>query len=372
MELYCIQAVLLSLDDPADIHRYRPRLDHLAQTEQGQQPESAGTIAGLILTLDVMPALMDAGDIPRANAGLMRMMQVYFSVARSETIDNESMKLKHLRSAVWTGTAFKDILVLSPEFTWGLFGEHGELITQAIETASQEHLATGARGLTASGSSYVENVYAAFPVFAPLALVWIELDTANTCIDMQLGMVVSSTHGPPDHHGGRSDPCRCLVQRSSNAQLATGDRSESLTLLHAGYMWPTMLHIVGRDTEAAVLLRELNMQWEKTDATVDRLAANVGENLFRKRGASGGRHVNDVSYYSIMIRMSYALCAWPEVSADDIMAAVPTPQQLLDWGDTGHRHQYVPPDLFSLAGAARLNDRSRGAGRAKSTTRALR
>ena len=139
-----------------------------------------------------MPALMDAGDIPRANAGLMRMMQVYFSVARSETIDNESMKLKHLRSAVWTGTAFKDILVLSPEFTWGLFGEHGELITQAIETASQEHLATGARGLTASGSSYVENVYAAFPVFAPLALVWIELDTANTCIDMQLGMVVSA------------------------------------------------------------------------------------------------------------------------------------------------------------------------------------
>ena len=106
-------------------------------------------------------------------------------------------------------------------------------------------------------------------------------------------------------------------------------------------MWPTMLHIVGRDTEAAVLLRELNMQWEKTDATVDRLAANVGENLFRKRGASGGRHVNDVSYYSIMIRMSYALCAWPEVSADDIMAAVPTPQQLLDWGDTGHRHQYA-------------------------------
>ena len=94
-------------------------------------------LAGLILTLDVMPALMDAGDIPRANAGLMRMMQVYFSVARSETIDNESMKLKHLRSAVWTGTAFKDILVLSPEFTWGLFGEHGELITQAIETASQ-------------------------------------------------------------------------------------------------------------------------------------------------------------------------------------------------------------------------------------------
>ena len=62
-----------------------------------------------------------------------------------------------------------------------------------FETASQEHLATGARGLTASGSSYVENVYAAFPVFAPLALVWIELDTANTCIDMQLGMVVSST-----------------------------------------------------------------------------------------------------------------------------------------------------------------------------------
>ena len=43
----------------------------------------------------------------------------------------------------------------------------------------------------------MENVYAAFPVFAPLALVWIELDTANTCIDMQLGMVVSSTHAPP-------------------------------------------------------------------------------------------------------------------------------------------------------------------------------
>ena len=221
VELYCIQAVLLSLDDPADIHRYRPRLDHLAQTEQGQQPESAGTIAGLILTLDVMPALMDAGDIPRANAGLMRMMQVYFSVARSETIDNESMKLKHLRSAVWTGTAFKDILVLSPEFTWGLFGEHGELITQAIETASQEHLATGARGLTASGSSYVENVYAAFPVFAPLALVWIELDTANTCIDMQLGMVVSSTPTSPVHHGlPRSDPRGAGVVCSAPATLS--------------------------------------------------------------------------------------------------------------------------------------------------------
>ena len=31
--------------------------------------------------------------------------------------------------------------------------------------------------------------------------------------------------------------------------------------------------------------------------------------------------------------MSYALCSWPEISPDVIMAAVPTPQQLLDWGD---------------------------------------
>ena len=74
---------------------------------------------------------------------------------------------------------------------------------------------------------------------------------------------------------------------------------------------------------------------------VDCLTTPVGRPGEGKRGASGGRHVNDVSYYSIMIRMSYALCAWPEVSADDIMAAVPTPQQLLDWGDTGHRHQYA-------------------------------
>jgi hypothetical protein len=278
VELYCVQAVLLSLDDPADIHRYRPRLDHLSQTEQGQQPESAGTIAGLILTLDVMPALMDAGDIPRANAGLMRMMQVYFSVARSENISDEAVKLKHLRSAVWTGTAFKDILVLSPEFTWGLFGEQGELITQAIETAHAE--APNTRALTASGNSYVESVYAAFPVFAPLALVWIELDTANHCIDMQLSML-----------------------RTNIANIEQ-DRSESLTLLHAGYMWPTMLHIVGRDADATQLLRELKMGWDNTDETVDRLAANVGHKVFRKRGTSNGRHVNDVSYYSMMIRVS--------------------------------------------------------------------
>jgi hypothetical protein len=280
VELYCVQAVLLSLDDPADIQRYRPRLDHLSQTEQGQQPESAGAIAGLILTLDVMPALMDAGDIPRANAGLMRMMQVYFSVARSENITDEAVKLKHLRSAVWTGTAFKDILVLSPEYTWGLFGEQGELITQAIETAHAEAPTT--RALTASGSSYTESVYAAFPVFAPLALVWVELDTANRCIDMQLAML------------------RMNIARIDN------DRSESLTLLHAGYMWPTMLHIVGRDADATQLLRELKMGWDTTDDTVDRLAANVGHKVFRKRGASNGRHVNDVSYYSVMIRVRSA------------------------------------------------------------------
>eukprot|EP01043_Picozoa_sp_COSAG02_P008836 COSAG02_NODE_290_length_25531_cov_75.132392_4_plen_837_part_00 len=280
VELYCVQAVLLSMDDPADIHRYRPRLDHLSQTEQGQQPESAGTIAGLILTLDVMPALMDAGDIPRANAGLMRMIQVYFSVARSENIDDEAVKLKHLRSAVWTGTAFKDILVLSPEFTWGLFGEQGELITQAIETAHAEAPTT--RALTASGSSYTESVYAAYPVFAPLALVWVELDTANRCIDMQLAML------------------RTNIARIDN------DRSESLTLLHAGYMWPTMLHIVGRDADATQLLRNLKMGWDTTDETVDRLAENVGHKVFRKRGASTGRHVNDVGYYSVMIRVSLA------------------------------------------------------------------
>jgi hypothetical protein len=120
-----------------------------------------------------MPALMDAGDIPRANAGLMRMMQVYFSVARSDNISDDTVKLRHLRSAVWTGTAFKDILVLSPEFTWGLFGEQGELIMQAIETAHAE--APKTRALTASGASYTESVYAAYPIFAPLALVWIEV-----------------------------------------------------------------------------------------------------------------------------------------------------------------------------------------------------
>lgn len=280
VELYCVQAVLLSMDDPADIDRYRPRLDHLSQTEQGQQPESAGTIAGLILTLDVMPALMDAGDIPRANAGLMRMMKVYFSVARSENISDEAVKLKHLRSAVWTGTAFKDILVLSPEFTWVLFGEQGELITQAIETAHAEAPTT--RALTASGSSYTESVYASFPLFAPLALVWIEMDTANRCIDMQLAML------------------------RTNVANIDHDRSESLTLLHAGYMWPTMLHVVGRDADATQLLRNLKMGWDTADDTVDRLAANVGHKVFRRRGVSTGRHVNDVSYYSVMIRVSLA------------------------------------------------------------------
>ena len=64
-----------------------------------------------------------------------------------------------------------------------------------------------------------------------------------------------------------------------------------------------MLHIVGRDADAAKLLRELKMTWEMTDKTVDDLGQNVGTTVFRKRGATGGRHVNDVSYYSIMIKV---------------------------------------------------------------------
>eukprot|EP01043_Picozoa_sp_COSAG02_P008837 COSAG02_NODE_290_length_25531_cov_75.132392_5_plen_99_part_00 len=54
-----------------------------------------------------------------------------------------------------------------------------------------------------------------------------------------------------------------------------------------------------------------------------------------------------------MLQMSYALCSWPEISPEKVMPTVPTPQQLLDWGDTGHRHQsgqlnYACPGMCSL------------------------
>ena len=53
----------------------------------------------------LMPALHDAGDIPRANAGLLRMVKLFLSVGGSATISDEVLKWKNLRSAVKTTPA---------------------------------------------------------------------------------------------------------------------------------------------------------------------------------------------------------------------------------------------------------------------------
>ena len=57
------------------------------------------------ITPQVMPALHDAGDIPRANAGLLRMVKLFLSVGGSATISDEVLKWKNLRSAVKTTPA---------------------------------------------------------------------------------------------------------------------------------------------------------------------------------------------------------------------------------------------------------------------------
>ena len=352
VEYFCIQAVLLSFDDPMDIEKYRPRLDYLAQTEHGRRPENSGTIAGMIFACDVIPALHDHGDIARANAGLLKMLDLQMNVVRLETISDEMLKRKHLRSFVWT-IAWKDILVLSPDFSWPMLGDDGGLISAAIEGAKEDGTADSLR-LTSSGAAAAENTYASYPIAAPLALVWCNLETANAAIDSQL----------------------LILKRS----LQVSDKqTEALTYVHAGYLWPYVLHLVGRDADAAATLRSLNMSWASVDSTMDHLAATISKSMFRPRGQVGGRYLNSVTYYSIMIKMSYALVAGDTSasasastsgdgaagagagdtsadgaagekgdqekkahavpSAEEVMAEMPTATELLAMGDTGNKHQ---------------------------------
>lgn len=312
VEYFCIQAVLLSFDDPKDIERYRPRLDYLAQTEHGRRPENSGTIAGMIFACDVIPALHDHGDIARANAGLMKMLDLQMNVVRLETISDEMLKRKHLRSFVWT-FSWKDILVLSPDFSWSMLGEDGKLIVAAIEGAKDDGSADSLR-LTSAGSAAAENTFASYPIGAPLALVWANLETANQAIDTQMTIL--------------------------NRSMQVSDKqTESLTYAHAGYLWPYVLHMLGRDEDAATMLRSLNMTWERADYTMDHLAATIAKSMFRPRGEVGGRYLNSVAYYSIMIKMSYVLVTGMSVPGKEVMAAMPTADELLSWGDTGNKHQ---------------------------------
>ena len=315
VEYFCIQAVLLSFDDPADIERFRPRLDYLARTEHGRRPENSGTIAGMIFACDVLPALHDCGDIPRANAGLLKMLDLQMNVVQLETISDEMLKRKHLRSFVWT-TAYKDILVLSDDFSWSMLGEDGSLISTAIEGAKEDGSADVLR-LTSTGAAAAENTYASYPLAAPLALVWCNLETANRAIDSQL----------------------LIFKRS----LEVSDKqTEALTYVHAAYLWPYVLHLLGRDSDAARMLRSLDMSWSTADATMDHLAATISKSMFRPRGELGteGRYLHDVGYTSIMIKMAYVLVAQGEdlPSEADVMAAMPTASELRSMGDTGNKH----------------------------------
>ena len=315
VEYFCIQAVLLSFDDPADIEKYRPRLDYLAQTEHGRRPENSGTIAGMIFACDVLPALHDYGDIPRANAGLLRMLDLQMNVVQLETISDEMLRRKHLRSFVWA-TAYKDILVLSDEFSWSMLGEDGSLVSTAIEGAKEDGSADVLR-LTSTGAAAAENTYASYPLAAPLALVWCNLETANRAIDSQLQ----------------------IFKRS----LEVSDKqTEALTYVHAAYLWPYILHLLGRDADAARMLQSLDMSWSSADATMDHLAATISKSMFRPRGDVGTerRYLHDVAYTSIMIKMSYVLVAQREdvPSEEAVMAAMPTASELLSMGDTGNKH----------------------------------
>ena len=239
VEYFCIQAVLLSFDDPKDIEKYRPRLDYLAQTEHGRRPENSGTIAGMIFACDVIPALHDHGDISRANAGLLKMLDLQMNVVKLETISDDSLKRKHLRSFVWTCN-WKDILVLSSEFSWSMLGDEGQLVQDAIGGALEDSNVDSLR-LTSAASAAAENTYASYPIVAPLALVWANLETANACIDSQMAILRKSIEVPDKN-------------------------SEALTFAHAGYLWPYVLHMLGRDADAALMLQSLNMTWESADA----------------------------------------------------------------------------------------------------------
>jgi len=156
-----------------------------------------------------------------------------------ETISDDSLKRKHLRSFVWTCN-WKDILVLSSEFSWSMLGDEGQLVQDAIGGALEDSNVDSLR-LTSAASAAAENTYASYPIVAPLALVWANLETANACIDSQMAILRKSIEVPDKN-------------------------SEALTFAHAGYLWPYVLHMLGRDADAALMLQSLNMTWESADA----------------------------------------------------------------------------------------------------------
>ena len=115
-----------------------------------------------------------------------------------------------------------------------------------------------------------------------------------------------------------------------------------------------LLPLMGRGAEAAQLLEAFGLTWSTTDAWADRKKVFQAEDeSFRPRGSAGEagtHHGYSAEGWSWVVKLSYVLCTtWREVPPADVIAALPSPEQLESYVKYTDMNKHYFTSVFLLA-----------------------
>jgi tetratricopeptide (TPR) repeat protein len=134
------------------------------------------------------------------------------------------------------------------------------------------------------------------------------------------------------------------------------DPTAEETLSHDGYMTHQLaafqiplFPLMGREAAGAQLLEALGLTWSSTDAWADAQQ----QDRFRARGSAGEVgtiHDFSAESWSWIVKLAYVLCTtWREVPPAEVIAALPSPEQLESYVQYTHTNRNYFTSLFLLA-----------------------
>ena len=139
-----------------------------------------------------------------------------------------------------------------------------------------------------------------------------------------------------------------------SAIAMAADPGAEKALSHEGYLRSgiatfqlPLLPLVGRGAQSAQILEALGITWSSADAWVDQ------SNSYRPRGTAGTagtHHAMSAEGWSWIVKLTYVLSTtWREVPPADVIAALPSPEQLESYVQYTDTNRRFFTSLFLLA-----------------------